>query len=77
MTLNPNDIVNAISSYNTEQKRPCPTKFLKTTYGDDVGDVLKALKESGIVIATRGRSGGYKLVNTPAAENVTPIASVG
>lgn len=73
MSLNPNDIVNAISSYNSEQKRPCPTKFLKTTYGDDVGDVLKALKESGIVIATRGRTGGYKVAAAPAL----PVASVG
>lgn len=73
MSLNPNDIVNAISSYNVEQKRPCPTKFLKTTYGDDVGDVLKALKESGIVIATRGRGGGYKVAAAPAL----PVASVG
>jgi len=73
MSLNPNDIVNAISSYNAEQKRACPVKFLKTTYGDDVGDVLKALKESGIVIATRGRTGGYKVAAAPAL----PVASVG
>jgi len=75
MSLNPNDIVNAISSYNNEQKRACPGKFLKATYGDDVGDVLKALKESGIVIATRGRTGGYKVAAAPVLDQ--PVASVG
>lgn len=75
-TNNPESILSAISAYNTEHKRPCPSKFLKDSFGD-VGDAIEALKASGVVIARRGRNGGFT-VAAPATESVQePVASVG
>ena len=76
MSTNTESVLSAISSYNTEHKRPCPAKFLKDSFGD-VSEALEALKASGVVIARRGRNGGLT-VSAPAADSVQePIASVG
>ena len=50
-TTNTESVLSAISSYNSENKRPCPAKFLRDTFGE-VDDAIESLKASGVVIAT-------------------------
>lgn len=78
-TINTESVLSAISSYNSENKRPCPAKFLRDTFGE-VDDAIESLKASGVVIARRGRNGGLT-VAAPAVDNVQetvqePVASV-
>jgi len=79
-TNNSESILSAISSYNVENKRPCPAKFLKNTFGD-VGEAIESLKASGVVIARRGRNGGFTATGTvleqPSEQVTDPVASVG
>lgn len=73
-------ILSAISNYNSENKRPCPAKFLKDTFGD-VGEVIESLKASGVVIARRGRNGGFTatgaVLEQTGEQDTQPVASVG
>lgn len=79
-TNNTESILSAISSYNSENKRPCPAKFLKDTFGD-VGEAIESLKASGVVIARRGRNGGLTATGVafeqPSEQANEPVASVG
>jgi hypothetical protein len=79
-TINTESVLSAISSYNSENKRPCPAKFLRDAFGE-VDDAIESLKASGVVIARRGRNGGLT-VAAPVVDSVQepvdePIASVG
>lgn len=63
-TINSTDVLSAVSTFVTDNKRPCPSQFLTEKFGDDVLDVIDELKASGVVVGLRGRNGGLALAGS-------------
>lgn len=57
--INQTDVLTAVTAFVDAQKRPCPQHVLTAQFGDDVLDVIDALKEQGVLLGLRGRNGGY------------------
>jgi hypothetical protein len=60
-TISNSDVVSTVSSFVTDNNRPCPAKFLAEKFGADVLDVIDELKASGVLLGLRGRNGGLAL----------------
>lgn len=69
MALSKSDLLNAISQYQTDNKRPCPKKEIIASHGEDALDVLAQLLKDGSVACRRGRNGGFYPVAGAAASN--------
>lgn len=60
-TIQKSDVMSAITIYLINENRPCPAHYLIQKFGDDVADVITALKKDGVIVGRRGRNGGIAL----------------
>lgn len=58
MATTKEQVLAAVSEYREANTRPCPARYLTDKFGDDVLDVIAALKKDGTLIGKRGRTGG-------------------
>lgn len=73
MAISKQDVLDFIAANSSEKRKLVPTKDIVATLGSEALPVIKALKEDGTLLASRGRYGGVKTAagNTAAAPLVT------
>ena len=73
MAISKQDVLDFIAANSSEKRKLVPTKDIVATLGSEALAVIKALKEDGTLLASRGRYGGVKTAagNTVAAPAVT------
>lgn len=84
------EVLAVVAKYVDENKRPCPTKYLTMTFGEEVVDTLDTLKADGVILGLRGRNGGFALPGSDivakraehaakkaAKENAVPVTEAG
>lgn len=76
MAVSKQDVLDYIASNLSEKRKLVPTKDIVGALGADALAVIKALKEDGTLLASRGRYGGVKTreVNAVVQESA-PVAS--
>lgn len=75
-SINSSEVLSSIRSYIENNDRPCPAHYLTDKFGDDVAEVLLALKAQNLVIGRRGRNGGIVFPDTVFKKSVkTPAVS--
>jgi hypothetical protein len=73
MAITNEQVLAEVSSYRSENGRPCPANHLVAKFGDEVLDTIASLKKNGTLIGKRGRTGG--LVPADAAPATTTEAA--
>jgi predicted transcriptional regulator len=59
MAVSKTDLLDFVTQYQTDNKRPCPKSHIVATHGEDSLEVLKSLVEDKSIACRRGRNGGY------------------
>ena len=81
MVVSKSDLLQFVTEYQQENKRPCPKSAIISTHGEDALPVLKELTSDGSINCRRGRNGGYFAASTvqqteePVVES-EPVAEV-
>lgn len=73
-TVTREEVLAEIASYRAEMQRPCPAKHLVAKFGDGAESIIAALKNDGILVGKRGRTGG--LVPADIAAQVDASAEI-
>jgi hypothetical protein len=66
-TVTREEILAEIASYRAENGRPCPAKHLVAKFGAGAESIIAALKDDGILVGKRGRTGGLVPADVAAA----------
>ena len=70
-TVTREEILAEIASYRAEMQRPCPAKHLVAKFGTGAESIITALKDDGILVGKRGRTGGL----VPAGDTTASVSS--
>jgi hypothetical protein len=72
MAITNEQVLAEVSSYRSENGRPCPANHLVAKFGDEVLDTIASLKKNGTLIGKRGRTGGLVPADSaPATSEAT------
>jgi hypothetical protein len=66
MAVSKSDLLQFVTQYQQDNKRPCPKAAIIATHGETALDVLKELVDDKSVNCRRGRNGGYYPTDTVA-----------
>ena len=75
MAVSKQDVLDFISSNMSEKRKLVPTKDIVAALGTEAVAIIKALKEDGTLLASRGRYGGVKTSGTSQGAEEAPAIS--